>query len=117
MDILFFLIAVVVSLPVAAIVLVSVASKREDQRFSLGRPAPSPVQRTARRILDFSTETRADWATPAGYSERAGYTERAGFTARADYREPAELDRPGRAHRRIDSPLLATRMVNFRHAA
>ncbi|HUC59857.1 MAG TPA: hypothetical protein VMA95_20825 [Streptosporangiaceae bacterium] len=98
MIILFFIIAVVVSLPVAAIVLVSVASKREDRRFSLGGQADGRVQETARRILDFHTESRSDWM-PASDTE------------------PSSPARQARPRKRIDSPLQATRMMSFRHAA
>ena len=96
MIILFFIIAVVVSLPVAAIVLVSLASRQEDRRFSLGGPARSRVQATSRWILDFSTEAGSDWSGAA---------------------EEPESIQSARSHRRIDSQLLATRMVNFRQAA
>ena len=64
MIIVVFIIAVVVSMPIAAIVLVSIASNREDRAFSLGRPANSRVKETARRILDFSTETKVGWSKP-----------------------------------------------------
>ena len=101
MIILFFIIAVVVSLPVAAIVLVSVASKREDRRFSLGGQADGRVQETARRILDFHTESRSDWM-PASDTEPSS---------------PARQARQARPRKRIDSPLQATRMMSFRHAA
>ena len=95
MIIVFFFIAVVVSLPVAAIVLVSIASKREDRRFSLGGPAGGRVQQTARRIVDFSTETRSDWAPAAD----------------------STWTKPARPRKRIDSPLTTTRLVSFRQAA
>jgi hypothetical protein len=103
MIIVFFIIAVVVSLPVAAIVLVSVASRREDRQFSLSGPADGRVQQTARRIVDFSTETSSLWPAPAG-TDRPGATD-------------AEASWAGRSRKRIDSPLLTTRMVNFRQAA
>jgi len=44
------------SLPIVGIVLVSLASRREDAAFSLGGPARSPMQLLARRVLDFSSE-------------------------------------------------------------
>ncbi len=101
MMIVFFVVAaVVVSLPVAAIVLVSLASRREDRKLSLGGPAGGRLQRTARRILDFSTESGSDWPAPPG-------TPRSG---RPD-------DAPGSSRRRIDSPLQNTRIVSFRQAA
>jgi hypothetical protein len=48
--------AVVVSLPLVGIVLVSVASRREDAAYSLGGPARSQLQLAARRLVDFSSE-------------------------------------------------------------
>lgn len=48
--------AVVVSAPIVACLLVSVASKREDSAWSLGEHAPGSVQVAARRILDFHTD-------------------------------------------------------------
>jgi hypothetical protein len=104
MSIIFFIIAVVVSLPVAAIVLVSVASRREDHRFSLGGPADGRVQQAARRIVDFRTETGAVWSPAASPSRSVAEPER----------EPVSAGRP---RKRIDSPLMATRMVSFRQAA
>jgi hypothetical protein len=100
MMIVFFIVAVVVSLPVAAIVLVSLASRREDRKLSLGRPAGGRLAQTARRILDFSTETSSGWPAPPG-------TPRVG---RPD-------DEPARSRRRIDSPLQNTKIVSFRQAA
>jgi|HubBroStandDraft_1064217.scaffolds.fasta_scaffold02498_10 hypothetical protein len=84
MIVVFFIIAVVVSMPVAAIVLVSVASRREDRSFSLGRPARGPVQQAARSILDFGTET-TDWPRPAGSSRTGSH---AGAGARSQARRP-----------------------------
>jgi hypothetical protein len=98
MIIVFFIIAVVVSLPVAAIVLVSLASRREDRRFGLGGQAEGRVEQASRWIVDFRTETGADWSSVGGAAE-------------------AEPDKPRRPRNRIDSPLLATRMVSFRQAA
>jgi len=51
-----FIAAVVVSLPLVGIVLVSLASKREDAAFSLGQPAQGMVQSAARRVLAFHSE-------------------------------------------------------------
>jgi hypothetical protein len=47
---------VAVSLPIVGVVLVSIASRREDAAFSLGGPAGGPVQLAARRLLGFTTE-------------------------------------------------------------
>ena len=62
-----FIIAVVVSMPIVAVVLVSLASRREDSAWSLGTPADGRVQATARRIVDFHTESVADFVHPAGF--------------------------------------------------
>ena len=53
-----FVVGLVVSCaPIVAIVLVSLASKREDAAWTLnGAPAPGPVRAAARRIVDFSSE-------------------------------------------------------------
>ncbi|HEY3904827.1 MAG TPA: hypothetical protein VGM14_13035 [Streptosporangiaceae bacterium] len=50
---------VATSLPIVGIVLVSLASRREDAAFSLGGPARSPMQLLARRVVDFSSEARS----------------------------------------------------------
>jgi hypothetical protein len=55
MIILLVLAAAVVSTPIAAAVLVSLASRREDARHSLGGTAPSLVTRAARRLLRASS--------------------------------------------------------------
>jgi hypothetical protein len=60
---LFIIIAAVVSMPMAAIVVVSIASRREDAAWTLGKPAPGTVQSAARRLLDFHTEDPA-WPLP-----------------------------------------------------
>jgi hypothetical protein len=59
MIIALFIIAAVVSMPIAATVVVSIASRREDAAWSLGQPPQGMVQATARRVLDFSTECPA----------------------------------------------------------
>lgn len=51
MIILLALAAVLVALPIAAAVLVSLASLREDSRHSLSGRAPSAMARAARRLL------------------------------------------------------------------
>jgi hypothetical protein len=60
------IIAAVVSLPMAAIVVVSIASRREDAAWSLGGPARGPVQAAARRLLDFHSEDPA-WPVPKNF--------------------------------------------------
>jgi hypothetical protein len=54
---------VVASAPMVLVVLVSIASRREDAAYSLGGPAPGPVQAAARRILDFQSEDD-NWPRP-----------------------------------------------------
>jgi hypothetical protein len=56
MIIALFIIAAVVSMPIAATVVVSIASRREDAAWSLGQPPQGLMQAAARRVLDFSTE-------------------------------------------------------------
>ena len=46
---------VVVALPIAAIILVSMASLREESAHSLSGEAPGPGERAARRLLGFRT--------------------------------------------------------------
>jgi hypothetical protein len=53
----------VASAPIVAVVLVAVASKREDAEYSLGDPAAGPVQDAARRILAFHSEDD-NWPRP-----------------------------------------------------
>ena len=52
----------VVSLPILAIVLVKVASAREDRAWSLGGPASGRVDLAARRLVDFHHE--GPWPEP-----------------------------------------------------
>jgi hypothetical protein len=56
MIIALFVAAVVVSMPLVAIVVVTIASRREDAALSLGRPADGMVQMAARRLLGFHSE-------------------------------------------------------------
>src|SRR5215469_14188224 len=67
MIIALFIIAALASVPIAATVVVSIASRREDAAWSLGGPAPGAVQAAARRLLDFHTEDPA-WPVPKSYS-------------------------------------------------
>lgn len=60
---LFIIIAAVASMPIAAVVVVSMASHREDAAWSLGEPARGVVQAAARRLLDFRSEDPA-WPLP-----------------------------------------------------
>lgn len=93
-----FVIALVVSCaPIAAVVLVSVASRCEDARWSLnGAPAPGPVRAAARRILDFYSE-EIEWPRP-----RSSTAIRARQRARdweLDWEPAAELVEPESAPR------------------
>jgi len=51
-----FVLAIITSMPIVAIVLVSVASKREDAAGTLGGPAKGVIQFAARRVLDYRSE-------------------------------------------------------------
>jgi hypothetical protein len=57
--------ACVLSVPAAAAVLVSVASRREDREWTLAGPAPGPARAAARRIVAFHSEG-TDWPAAAG---------------------------------------------------
>jgi len=60
-----FVVGLVVSCaPIVAIVLVSVASRREDAEWTLnGGTPPGPVRAAARRVLDFKSE-EIEWPRP-----------------------------------------------------
>jgi hypothetical protein len=63
-TVLFTIIAAVVCVPILAVVLVvSMASHREESALSLDKPAQGIVQALARRVLDFHTEEPA-WPMP-----------------------------------------------------
>ena len=49
--------AVFVSAPIVATIVVAVASRREDRNWSLGRPARSPMDDVARRIVAFDADS------------------------------------------------------------
>ena len=68
MTVVLFIIAAVVSMPIVAIVIVSVACRREESAWSLGQPPRSWVEATARRILAFHTEDSA-WPQPRSYRQ------------------------------------------------
>jgi len=56
--------ALAVSVPIGLIVLVSVASRREDAEWTLSGPPSGPIQATARRVLGFYAEKKL--ASPRG---------------------------------------------------
>jgi hypothetical protein len=65
MFLMVFALLVIVSMPIVAIVLVSVASKREDAAGTLGGPAEGGIQIAARRVLDFHSDLNLRPATGA----------------------------------------------------
>ena len=60
---LFVIAAAVMCVPIAAVVLVAMASHREESALSLHRPARGITQVAARRLLDFHSEDPA-WPLP-----------------------------------------------------
>ena len=70
--------AVAMGVPFVAIVLVSIASRREEAAHSLSRQAPGAAARAARRLLAFRTEKLARVPDRAGsYVSTAGRNRRA----------------------------------------
>lgn len=68
-TLLLIVVALTASTPIAAAVLVSIASRREDRDCSLNYPSVGPVQTVARRILCFRTDNhkrRSPERVPAG---------------------------------------------------
>ena len=61
---------IAVGVPFAAIILVSIASRREEAAHSLSRHAPGAAARAARRLLAFRSERIA--APPDGAAHNAG---------------------------------------------
>src|SRR5258708_33181757 len=59
---------IAVGVPFAAIILVSIASRREEARHSLSRHAPGAAAQAARRLLAFRSERIAP--VPAGQQLR-----------------------------------------------
>lgn len=81
--------AVALGVPFVAIVLVSIASRREEAAHSLSRQAPGAAARAARRLLAFRTEK------PAKVADRAAsYARNAGRE-----RRPSRLRRSGGGNR------------------
>ena len=60
MEAIFGLAAIAVSAPIAAALIVSAASRREDAHWSLGKPPASPLEAAARRIVAFDVDS-IDW--------------------------------------------------------
>ena len=55
--------AIVISTPLAAMVLVSIASRREDRAQTLTRRPAGIFEASARRIVDFRSD-QPDWRVP-----------------------------------------------------
>lgn len=68
MVIVMFIIGVVVSMPIVATVVVSLASRREDKAWSLRDPAEGMMSATARRIVDFHSEGPG-WVLPKNFDQ------------------------------------------------
>lgn len=84
------IVTVVVSAPIVACLLVSVASTLEDSAYSLGNHAPGPVQAAARRILDFHTDAPGSlWYTKGAGDPGCGAT-----PTRPGYLSPAKSTGP-----------------------
>lgn len=66
---------VVAALPIAAIILVSMASLREESAHSLSGEAPGSAERAARRLLGFRTEVSAS-SVPDDAEVRFAYARR-----------------------------------------
>lgn len=85
--------ALAVSVLIGLIVLVSIASRREDAEWTLSGPPSGPIQAIARRVLGFNAEQ--ELASPRG---RAG----AWRPMRGDFRvlpdEPPHVGSPQRPH-------------------
>lgn len=60
---LFVIAAAVMCVPIAAVVLVAMASHREESALSLDKPARGVTQLAARRLLDFHSDDPA-WPLP-----------------------------------------------------
>jgi hypothetical protein len=77
------IVGIAISAPIAAAVLVAVASRREDSAWSLGGPPRGPAAAAARRVVGFRARG-IDWPRPQ---------------SRVPARQPAP------AARRVRSPL------------
>jgi hypothetical protein len=79
----------VASIPIAATIIVSIASRREDSRWTLSGPAPGPTSAIARRLLDFHTD--GGWPARRKPARRPA-AEREGGTACQQRRTPPPPD-------------------------
>jgi hypothetical protein len=111
---LFVIMAVVVSMPMVAIVVVSMASHREDAAYSLGGPPQGMVQAVARRVLDFHTEDPA-WPLPKDCGQATPAAPARRSVAPGPF-VPGSVVRPYRSTV-TDTPRPATSKVSVRTAA
>lgn len=74
-----FITVAVVSMPIVAIVVVTMASHREDTDWSLGQPAQGAVRAAARRLLDFHSDDPA-WPLPKNCGQAGPVAEPRGRT-------------------------------------
>jgi hypothetical protein len=63
-TVLFIIVALTASTPIAAAVIVSIASRREDSQRTLGDPRVGSVQMIARRIVGFHTDSHSPRQAP-----------------------------------------------------
>jgi hypothetical protein len=106
--------AAVLGVPFAAIVLVSIASRREEAAHSLSRQAPGAATRAARRLLGYRNPRSGQMpAWPASYSRAHGRrSDRSGQDS-----FPFELMPAPVASALAPSPAVpAAREVRFGHA-
>lgn len=105
----------VLGVPFAAIVLVSIASRREEAAHSLSRQAPGAATRAARRLLDYSTEQVDQMPVrPASYSRASGRGRRSDRSGQDSF--AFELMPPVPAALAPSPVVAATREVRFGHA-
>src|SRR5580700_10252025 len=110
MIVLLTIVAIVIAgVPFAAVVLVTVASRREDNAGSIGGRAPGGTERAARRLLAFHA---TGIGRPACRARARGRRPRSGRSAGDDRHRADRIDRSGRTDRtdrtdsadRTDSP-------------
>jgi hypothetical protein len=104
-------IGVVVSMPIVATVIVSVASRREDKAWSLRDPAHGVVQDAARRIVDFHSESRG-WPLSSSY----GQVRRSYGQVRSSAPAPRSVSQPRRSVAADSPKLIATSDLSIRTA-
>jgi hypothetical protein len=85
--------ALAVSVLIGLIVLVSVASRREDAEWTLSGPPPGPIQAIARRVLGFHAER--ELASPRG---RASTWRPMRVDARIPPDKPSQVGGPQHPH-------------------